>query len=74
METTGKSCKISWNKGSYPTYEEWKLSKKCTYTSFSNRSYPTYEEWKLSKSCDIILSGVICSYPTYEEWKQYSLF
>ena len=35
------------NSGSYPTYEEWKLSV-LTLTNLAKwlGSYPTYEEWK----------------------------
>jgi len=34
-------------KGSYPTYEEWKLLSPPIASLASLCSYPTYEEWKL---------------------------
>ena len=59
-------------RGSYPTYEEWKLSF-IFYPLYAilSGSYPTYEEWKLPFFQNY-LSINIRSYPTYEEWKRYN--
>jgi len=47
METLNRNYSFSpASLGSYPTYEEWKLSIiKFSFTLFLS-SYPTYEEWK----------------------------
>jgi len=37
-------------KCSYPTYEEWKRFKKCSWYLPLRGSYPTYEEWKLPQN------------------------
>jgi len=55
-------------KGSYRTYEEWKLRISPAFWVQEYGSYRTYEEWKPT---DVNGRGAppIGSYRTYEEWK-----
>jgi len=58
-------------RGSYRTYEEWKLEVVKMGLVVIICSYRTYEEWKpvdFNKSS----AWFHCSYRTYEEWKQES--
>jgi len=48
METFNPSAITIRPKGSYPTYEEWKLVDGVIAEKYGFGSYPTYEEWKLS--------------------------
>jgi len=55
-------------KGSYRTYEEWKLITIILSAFHLMSSYRTYEEWK--PPCTHIHNHpLLCSYRTYEEWK-----
>jgi len=47
METIKSWAIITHDKGSYRTYEEWKLLKQFPRSLFRDCSYRTYEEWKL---------------------------
>ena len=69
------SLKVSWNSSgsSYPTYEEWKLSKSifnlvCMFWFLSYLwGMETYRFKQYSQHC-------FRSYPTYEEWKPHFCF
>ena len=68
METTPQATFQIRHQGSYPTYEEWKLSPAVIFTSgvlvliLPMRNGNFYINF-------FSLYAFYCSYPTYEEWK-----
>jgi len=70
METIYSTKSLAYTLCSYPTYEEWKLTKFFDKLGIVSCSYPTYEEWKLSICSPLTSKVSFSSYPTYEEWKR----